>query len=76
MKQVTIVKNDIEVKKSVVQFLNQGFTKEEVYILAHDKERAINLTEATNTNGIEVNDQGVFESLANFFRSRGDELRS
>lgn len=31
MKQVKIVENDVEVKKSVVQFLNQGFTKEEVY---------------------------------------------
>ncbi|MEY2194148.1 general stress protein [Neobacillus sp. BF23-41] len=76
MKQVKIVENDVEAKKSVVQFLNQGFTKEEVYILAHDKDRSMDLTDVTDTNGMEEYDQGVFESLANVFRSRGDELRS
>ncbi|MEH7480396.1 general stress protein [Neobacillus drentensis] len=76
MKQVKIVENEVEAKKSVVQFLNQGFTKEEVYILAHDKDRSMDLTDATDTNGLEEYDQGVFESLANVFRSRGDELRS
>ncbi|PGY12548.1 general stress protein [Bacillus sp. AFS031507] len=76
MKQVKIVENEVQAKKSVVQFLNQGFTKEEVYILAHDKDRSMDLTDATDTNGMEVYDQGVFESLANVFRSRGDELRS
>ena len=76
MKQVKIVENDLEVKKSVVHFLNQGFRKEDVYIFAHDKDRSMDLTDATDTNGIEVTDQGVFEALANLFRSRGDELRS
>ena len=76
MKQIKIVENDVEVKKSVVQLLNQGFTKEEVYILAHDKDRSIELTVTTDTNDIKVSEPGAFESLANVFRSRGDELRS
>lgn len=76
MKQIRIVENDVEAKNSVVQFLNQGFKKEEVYILAHDKDRSIELTHATKTNDIKVTELGVFESLANVFRSRGDELRS
>jgi hypothetical protein len=76
MKQVKVVENDVEAKKAVEQLLYQGFTKNEVFLLAHDKSRSVDLTEATETNEILVTDHGVFESLANLFRSRGDELRS
>jgi hypothetical protein len=76
MKQVKIVRNDVEAKKTVEQFLNQGFTKNEVFLLAHDKNRSDDLTDATNTNEILQTEIGVFESLAHVFRSRGEELRS
>ncbi|MFL6517097.1 MAG: general stress protein [Bacillus sp. (in: firmicutes)] len=76
MKQVKIVENDIEAKKSVEQFLKEGFSKEEVYLLAYDKCRSAQLTDLTDTNDLEVSELGVFESLANLFRSRGDELRA
>jgi putative AlgH/UPF0301 family transcriptional regulator len=76
MKRVKIVRNDREAEKTVEYFLSKGFTKNEVYILAHDKDRSINLTDATETNEILITDLGVFESLAHVFRSRGDELRS
>jgi hypothetical protein len=76
MKQVKIVRNDVEAKKTVEQFLNQGFTKNEVFLLAHDKDRSDDLTDAINTNEILPTEIGVFESLAHVFRSRGEELRS
>jgi hypothetical protein len=76
MKQVKAVENGVEAKKAIEQFLNQGFTKGEVYLLAHDKNRSEDLTDATNTNDIGVGEQGFFDSMANVFRSRGDELRS
>jgi hypothetical protein len=76
MKQVKAVENGVEAKKAIEQFLNQGFTKGEVYLFAHDKNRSEDLTDATNTNDIGVGEQGFFDSMANVFRSRGDELRS
>jgi hypothetical protein len=44
--------------------------------LAHGKDRSEDLSDALDTNEIGVNEQGVFDSIANVFRSRGDELRS
>jgi len=34
------------------------------------------LSDALDTNEIGVTEQGIFDSIANVFRSRGDELRS
>lgn len=51
-------------------------TKEEVYLLAHDKNRSKDLTEALETNDVGVSEQGTFDLVVNVFRSRGDELRS
>ena len=76
MKQVKIVENGVEAKRVIDQFLNQGYTKDEVYLLAHDKDRSEDLTDATHTNEIGVPEQGVLDSVANVFRTRGDELRS
>lgn len=76
MKQVKIVENGVQAKKVIEEFINQGYTKDEVYILAHDKDRSEDLTDATATNEIGVPEQGVFGSVANVFRKRGDELRA
>jgi hypothetical protein len=76
MKQVKVVENGVEAKKVIEQFLNQGYTKDEVYLLAHDKDRSEDLTDALDTQDIGIAEQGVFDSMANVFRSRGDELRS
>ncbi len=44
--------------------------------MAHSKDHSENLTNAMNTNDIGVAEQGIVNSIANVFRSRGDELRS
>lgn len=76
MTQVKIVENGLQAKKEIEQFLHQGFTKDEVYLLAHGEDRSEDLSEALDTNEIGVNEQGFFNSMANVFRSCGDELRS
>jgi hypothetical protein len=76
MRQVKLVENGLQAKQEIEQFLNQGFTKDEVYLLAHGKERSEDLTDALDTNEIGINEQGFFDSIANVFRSRGDELRA
>ena len=76
MKNVRVVENGIQAKEVIEQFLNRGYTKDEVYLLAHDKNRSKDLTEALETNDVGVSEQGAFDLVANVFRSRGDELRS
>ncbi|KKI93490.1 general stress protein [Bacillus sp. SA1-12] len=76
MKEVKVVQNAVEAREAIGQLITQGFSKDEVFVLAHDKDFSENLTRATNTEKISVEEQGVFDSVANVFRSRGDELRS
>ncbi len=76
MVNVKVVENGVQAKDTIEQFLREGFTKDEVYLLAHHQDRSEDLTAATNTSTIGLSEQGVFDSIANVFRSRGDELRA
>ncbi|WP_129709888.1 general stress protein [Priestia megaterium] len=76
MKNVRVVENGVQAKEAIEQFLNGGYTKDEVYLLAHDKNRSKDLTEALETKDIGVSEQGAVNLVANVFQSRGDELRS
>ena len=76
MVNVKVVENGVEAKKEIEQFIMQGFDKDEIYLLAHDKHRSKDLSDSLDINDIGIEEQGVFDSFANVFRSRGDELRS
>lgn len=76
MEAVKIVENGLEAKREIAHFMMEGFTKDEIYLLAHDENRSEHLTDALDISAIGVGEQGVFESIANVFRSRGDELRA
>lgn len=71
MVNVKVVENGVQAKDTIEQFLREGFTKDEVYLLAHHQDRSEDLTAATNTNNIGLSEQGVFDAIANVFRSRG-----
>ena len=76
MLNVKVVENGLQAKETIEQFMHQGFTKDDIYLFAHDKDRSEHLTEATDTNNVGISEQGFFDQLSNVFRSRGDELRS
>jgi Heat induced stress protein YflT len=76
MEAVKIVENGLEAKREIAHFMMEGFTKDEIYLLAHDENRSEHLTDALDISAIGVGEQGVFGSIANVFRSRGDELRA
>jgi hypothetical protein len=76
MENVKIVENGVQAKREIAHFMMEGFTKDEIYILAHDENRSEHLTDVLNISAIGVGEQGFFDSIANVFRSRGDELRS
>ncbi|MDR7079640.1 hypothetical protein J2Y03_004698 [Neobacillus niacini] len=76
MENIKIVENGVEARQEIAQFRMQGYTKDEIYLLAHDQNRSEHLTDVLNINKVGLGEQGVFEAVANVFRSRGDELRS
>jgi hypothetical protein len=76
METVKIVENGVQAKQEIEQLIMLGYTKDEIYLLAHDRNRSEDLTDSLDINDISVQEQGVFDSLANVFRTRGDELRS
>jgi len=76
METVRVVENGVQAKKEIEQLIMQGYTKEEIYLLAHDRNRSEDLTDSLDINDISVQEQGVLDSIANVFRTRGDELRS
>ena len=76
MENVKIVENGVQAKKEIDDFMMDGYTKDEIYLFAHDENRTEHLSDALDISPVGVGEQGVFESIANVFRSRGDELRS
>ncbi|ATO49437.1 MULTISPECIES: general stress protein [Brevibacillus] len=74
--QVHVVENGVQVKEVIQQFDRLGYAPDHIYVLAHDEKRTHTLAETTEAEEIGVSEEGVFGSIANLFRSRGDELRS
>ena len=70
------VENALQAKNEIEGLLAQGYSLDNVYILAHDDNRGEDISEALHTNEVGMKEQGVFGSMSNIFKSRGDELRS
>lgn len=76
MKNVTVVQNGVQAKEKIDQLTIEGFTKDNIYILAHEDKRTEHLTDELDVNDVGVKEEGIFEKIANVFRSQGDGLRS
>ncbi|MFC3886360.1 general stress protein [Bacillus songklensis] len=76
MLNVKVVENGVQAKEVIEDFVRQGFTHDDIYLFAHDKDRSTDLTDALDANNVGMAEQGFFDKLSNVFRSRGDELRS
>ncbi|CAH0345018.1 general stress protein [Bacillus sp. CECT 9360] len=76
MYQVHVIENGVQAKEKIDHLLTSGYSKENLYLFAHDKNRSEHLTENTDTEGIGMKEQGLLDSVGNMFKSRGDELRS
>lgn len=66
----------MEALNKVRELNRRGYPQDKIYVLAHESDHTDALSEATNANQIGVKEEGVFNAMANLFRSRGDELRS
>lgn len=70
------VENAVQAKQEIEKFETQGYSRDNIHIFAHFKERADDINDALDTKDVGVKEQGFLESMKNLFTSRGDELRS
>jgi len=70
------VENVVQAKAEVERLETKGFSRDDIYIFAHSKKRANDITDALDTEEVGMKEQGFVESMKNMFTSRGDELRS
>jgi hypothetical protein len=73
---VRVVENGARAMEEIDALYRQGYAPEDIYVLAHDKNDTDYLAGAADVNTISVKEEGMLQSIANWFRSRGDELRA
>lgn len=71
-----VVENGVKAVQEVKQLQSSGYGYDNIFVLAHDGDRTDRIADTANANEIGIKEEGVFDSLANLFRSRGDELRA
>ena len=76
MYSVHVVENSVQAKAKIEQLVAEGYSKDHVYVFAHDKDFSKDLTDATDSGSVGLKETGLFETVGNLFKSRGDELRS
>ncbi|MFE8701911.1 general stress protein [Cytobacillus sp. FJAT-54145] len=76
MYHVHVVENVVQASNTVESMRSSGYEQKQIYIFAHDKYLSEQITDGTDTGEVGIKEQGIFESIGNVFRDRGDELRS
>lgn len=70
------VENAVQAKAEIEKLETQGYTHDDIYIFAHDKNRSKDITNALDTEKVGMKEQGFLDSMKNMTSSRGDELRA
>lgn len=65
-----------EAREQLDRYILQGYSRDQLFVLAHEKDRQERVAEHANAEQIGISEEGVGTSLANIFRSRGAELRA
>ncbi|MCM3749102.1 general stress protein [Paenibacillus pasadenensis] len=73
---IQVVENGTDAMSAVRELNRRGYNRDEIYVLAHDRDQTDRLVENSDANKIGMSEEGMFDSMANMFRSRGDALRS
>ncbi|TYP75535.1 general stress protein [Paenibacillus methanolicus] len=73
---VQIVTTAMDALHAVRDLNRRGFRQDNIYVMAHDRDETKTLADATDANEIGMAEEGAFTSMANVFRSRGDEIRA
>ncbi|WP_313893443.1 general stress protein [Psychrobacillus sp.] len=70
------VENVLQAKEQVEKLEIKGYSRDEIYIFSHSKQRGDHISDALHTEEVGIEEQGFIDSIKNMFVSRGDELRS
>lgn len=76
MRKVLVANNVLDVQEKISQLAAEGYLKEQIYVFAHDKDYSKELTDDTLTQSMDLEEKGMMDTVANIFKSRGNELRS
>ena len=76
MTKKLIVENAVQAKAEVEKLETEGYSRDEIYIFAHYKQREEDISDALDTEEVSMKEQGFLDSMKNLVSSRGDELRS
>lgn len=76
MRKVLVANNVLDVQEKISQLAAEGYSKEQIYVFAHDKDYSKELTDDTLTESMDLEEKGMMDTVANIFKSRGNELRS
>ncbi|OPH59387.1 hypothetical protein BC351_20995 [Paenibacillus ferrarius] len=74
--RVSVTANLQEAQSKVQQLYREGFERDHIYVLTHSSEGTDFVANYTGAEQITMVEEGVITSIANLFRSRGDELRA
>jgi hypothetical protein len=74
--KVYTVNNILETRNKIAELEHQGYAKEKIFVLTHDKKRTEHISEHTDGNEIGIAEEGILTAVGNIFRSAGDELRA
>ncbi|WP_261303778.1 general stress protein [Paenibacillus andongensis] len=74
--RVSVTSNLQEAQNKVQQLYREGFEREHIYVLTHSAEGTDFVANYTGAEQITMAEEGVLTSIANLFRSRGEELRA
>ncbi len=70
-----VVENGVQATEVIEKLEGEGCNRDHIYLFAHDTARSKHLTENTDTRPIGLKEEGIFDKMANVFRSRGENLR-
>ncbi|CEG29248.1 general stress protein [Bacillus sp. B-jedd] len=76
MYKVDVVENGVQARDKLSLLATEGYTKDEVYLFAHDKDREEDLADALDAGDVGMKEQGLINTVTNVFKKRGDELRA
>lgn len=68
--------NEDKLEKTVEMLKSNGVQSTDLYVLTHDDDRTERLSDKANANVIGMKETGLNTAVENFFRKKGDELRS
>ncbi|WIV18700.1 general stress protein [Paenibacillus polygoni] len=71
-----LVENGIQAVETVNELRNSDYLAKDIFVLAHSEDRTDRIADKANAKEIGLKEEGVIDSIANLFRSRGDELRA